>query len=73
MFLKNKFKVISLTEKVKSHLLPDLTAKDRAREYSFYMEDRLKMQRYGSMIFRSRKSMMASTSSLFYSDLSVDV
>ena len=37
--------MISLTEKVKSHLLPDLTAKDRAREYSFYVDDRLKMQR----------------------------
>ena len=46
MSLKNKFIVISLTEKVKSHLLSDLTAKDRAREYSFYMEDRLKMQWY---------------------------
>ena len=35
--------MISLTEKVKSHFLPDLTAKDRAREYSFYVDDRLKM------------------------------
>ena len=35
--------VISLTEKVKSHLLADLTAKDRAREYHFYVDDRLKM------------------------------
>ena len=43
---EDKFVVISLTEKAKSHLLPDLTAKDRAREYRFYVDDRLKMQRY---------------------------
>ena len=38
--------MISLIEKAKSHLLPDLTAKDRAREYHFYLDDRLEMQRY---------------------------
>ena len=46
MSLEDKFVVISLPEKVKSHLLPDLTAKDRAREYTFYVDDRLKIQRY---------------------------
>ena len=45
MSLKDKCVVISLTEKVKSHL-PGLTAKDRAREYPFYVDDRLKMQCY---------------------------
>jgi len=32
------------TEKTKSHLLPNLTAKNRARKYPFHMDDRLKMQ-----------------------------
>ena len=51
--------MISLTEKVKSHLLPDLTAKDRARKYHIYEDDRLKMQRYDrSFDLCSRKSVM---------------
>ena len=35
MFLEDKFVVISLTEKVKSYLLPDLTAKDRQENTVF--------------------------------------
>ena len=50
MSLEDKFAVISLTEKVKSHLLPDVTAKDRAQ----VAEDAT----LRSMIFRSRKSVM---------------
>ena len=65
-----KMAEVSLTERTKSHLLLNLTAKDRATEYPFHVDNILRLNVVFDQ-FRSR--WWTSTLSLCYRNLCIDV